>query len=858
MVICRRDCPNLQFGHSPAQENPLTAPEHGQSDRFAGEGVLRRALALSWWAILWERLWPGIVSVLTAFGFFVAVSWMGIWIALPPLVRVIGLIGFALLIAISALPLFRLHWPSREDSLRRLDQRIGVLHRPATAVTDRLAVSREDQVSVALWQTHLDQARRAVHGLRVGWPRPGLAAHDPFALRALVLALLLVTLFAAGGERGIRLLAAFDWTGVVPPSNFRVDAWVTPPAYTARPPILLAGIRSGEVAHHADLLEVPAGSTLLIRATAGAGFEIAASGGLVEGADEVNAKPAAGTEERRFTIKGDGAATLRRTLHPDLTWVFRAIPDLPPKIALAKEPESELRGSLRLTYKLEDDYGVIGAQAIFARNPDKDASSSPRALFGPPDFALSLPQARTRSGIGQTSKDLAQHPWAGTDVVMTLVARDEAGNQGRSAPKELRLPERSFSNPLARALIEQRRTLALDANSRGRVLLAFDALTIAPERFVPETRIYLGLRAIYWHLDNARSDDDLRNVVARMWSMATAIEDGDASEAEQALRAAQDALREALERGASDEEIKRLTEELRAALDRFLQALTEQLKNNPQQLARPLDPNARVLRPQDLRSMLDRIENLARSGAKDAARQLLQELQSMLDNLQMARPGGQDDDTSALDELGDMLRQQQHLRDRTFRQGKDNPGQRQRGGRPNGQRQPGFGELQKNQEALRGQLKKLLEELRRRGELGESGQQGQNTEESLGRAEEAMRDAEGALGEENADAAVDAQGRAIEALRKGAQGFAQQMQQGNGRSPGQAGRTGPPRAQQDTDPLGRPLRGHGLGDDLTVKIPGEIDVQRARRILEELRRRFADPQRPQLELDYIERLLQQF
>jgi len=43
-----------------------------------------------------------------------------------------------------------------------------------------------------------------------------------------------------------------------------------------------------------------------------------------------------------------------------------------------------------------------------------------------------------------------------------------------------------------------------------------------------------------------------------------------------------------------------------------------------------------------------------------------------------------------------------------------------------------------------------------------------------------------------------------------------------------------------------------------VKIPGEIDVQRARRILEELRRRLADPQRPQLELDYIERLLKDY
>jgi uncharacterized protein DUF4175 len=122
-----------------------------------------------------------------------------------------------------------------------------------------------------------------------------------------------------------------------------------------------------------------------------------------------------------------------------------------------------------------------------------------------------------------------------------------------------------------------------------------------------------------------------------------------------------------------------------------------------------------------------------------------------------------------------------------------------------------------------------------------------------------MGDAEGALGEGNADGAVDAQGRALDALRKGAQGLAQMMQQQMGPGPGgQPGRMGPARANQDTDPLGRPLRGREYGDDVTVKVPGEIDVQRARRILEELRRRLSDPLRPQLELDYIERLLKDF
>ncbi|MGZ9104728.1 MAG: DUF4175 family protein, partial [Rhodoplanes sp.] len=110
------------------------------------------------------------------------------------------------------------------------------------------------------------------------------------------------------------------------------------------------------------------------------------------------------------------------------------------------------------------------------------------------------------------------------------------------------------------------------------------------------------------------------------------------------------------------------------------------------------------------------------------------------------------------------------------------------------------------------------------------------------------------------DGAVDSQGHALDALRRGAQGLAQQLQQQMGQGPGpyQPGRMGQGRAQQDTDPLGRPLRGRDYGDDTTVKVPREIDVQRARRILEELRRRFADPLRPQLELDYLERLLRDY
>src|SRR5206468_10433765 len=161
----------------------------------------------------------------------------------------------------------------------------------------------------------------------------------------------------------------------------------------------------------------------------------------------------------------------------------------------------------------------------------------------------------------------------------------------QSAAVEFRVPERPFSKPIARALIEQRRMLALDADAQANVLNALDALTVAPERFNVETNVFLGLRSIFWQLARAKSDDQLRDVVARMWDMAVHLEDGSVSDAEEALRAAEEARRRALERGPSDEEIKRPSDQLRAAPDKFLQARAEQMRKNAQQPARRLRPN---------------------------------------------------------------------------------------------------------------------------------------------------------------------------------------------------------------------------------------------------------------------------
>jgi uncharacterized protein (TIGR02302 family) len=845
----------------------------------ARRSLLAATLKRARWTIFWERLWPPLSLLATAIGLFLALSWLGLWLWLPPLLRAAAVIACAALAVAAAYPFIFVRVPGVRDALSRIDRGSGLPHRPATAIADDLAVTSQDPYSLALWNAHVERALAAARALKSGWPSPRVARRDPYALRALVLVACVATFFAAGGERWKRVAAAFDWQGVVLPANFRVDAWVIPPAYTGRPPVILPGIHPGETAAlpagGGGIVAVPINSTLVVRSTGKLSLDVSGTGGVTPSKDAVHAP--AGTEEHRFAITATGSATLRGA-GDELNWAFNVIADKPPTIALTKDPEQQNRGALLLSYRLEDDYGVTEAKATFARKSDETADSEgPHPLFGPPDFPLILPQARTRAGVAQTIKDLTDHPWAGAEVLMTLIAHDEGGNEGRSEPFAFRLPERAFVKPVARALVEQRRDLALDANSRPRVLTALDALAIAPEKFTPNAGIYLGLRSVYWSLVRAKTDDDLRDVVSRLWSMAVQIEDGDISGAEANLRNAEEALRQALERGATDQELKALMDQLRAAMDRFMQALAEQLKNN-QQLSRPLGQNQRTLSQRDLQNMLDRLENLAKNGARDAARQLLQELQQMMENLQMASPdmnGDEGDDMmSALDDLGDMIRQQQDLRDRTFRQGQD---QRQQQGQQRGQQsQPGqprpgqqgnsMGELQQGQHALRDRLGQLLDELKNRGfgqnQQGRQGQQGQGQDEldQLGRAGEAMGQAESSLGEGNPDSAVDSQGRALDALRKGAQSLAQSMQQqmGQGPGPGRAGRLGPSRAQQDTDPLGRPLRGRDYGDDVTVRVPDEIDVQRARRIIEELRKRFGDMARPQEELDYIERLLKDY
>ena len=861
---------------SASRDGKLPRRPQDRTTEETARDLLERAIGRARYAVFWERAWPAFARVGVPLGLFLAVSFAGVWVSAPVWARIVGVVLFALAILFAARPLLALRWPSREEAVARLDARSALAHRPATAISDSLATRPDDPVGAALWRAHLARALAAARSLKAGTPTPGLARLDPRAVRALAVLALAATIFMAPGQHLSRIGAAFDWKTIVPPPPYRLDAWIDPPAYTGRPPVVLPGLRSDDpTSLNAAALQVPVGSTLVVR---GSGIDTAAiklDGGIAEAKPEADAPTTAG--EKRYVIREDSDVTF---LGPDqrrLAWHFKVLADQKPTISFAKDPQTGQRNALVLSYRMEDDYGVKEADALFTPLPPEQPlfprpGASPRKmaqpLIPPPDFKLTLP-AGGRTGATQTTKDLVAHPWAGARVEVQLKARDEAGNEGVSDTKVVRLPARAFSKPLAKALIDERRRLTFDASNRRRLVTVLEGLTIAPAQFAPSASEYLGLRTALARAKNARNDDDLRALVDYLWEVAVLIEDGTLSDAERELRAAQEALREALERGASDEEIKRLTQDLRAAMEKMMRQLAEQARRDSGTDARPLDPNTRIVRPQDLQKMLDRIENLARSGNKDAARELLDQLQAMMENMRPGsrQAGRQQQGQQQQSEIGKMIQEQQRLRDRTWRQNREGQ-QGQQGQQGQGQQpgENGFSDLQQGQQELRKRLGRMLDQMRRmqEGQQGQGqGQQGQNGEggegdamgragEAMGRAEQAMREAEEALGRGEGQGALDAEGRALQSLRQGAQAMAEaQRGQQEGQGPGGPGEE----SAQRTDPLGRPLRSQDYGDDFTVKVPDEVDAQRARRVLEELRRRLEQPERPQIELDYLERLL---
>ncbi|MDB4054238.1 DUF4175 domain-containing protein [Octadecabacter sp.] len=813
----------------------------------------------------------------------------------------------------------RLNWPSEAEAVARVDARL--VGRPIAALNDVQAIGADDVGSQAIWNAHLVRMQEKTRDARAVEPDLRVSSNDPYGLRYIAVLFMVVALLfgsiwrvgsVAEAGTGTELLA----TGPV------WEGWIEPPAYTGKPTLYLADIIANRV-------QVPQGSFITLRLYGQEG-DLAVNETVSGRTDDLGAA----TDQRqwfevtqagRLEIEGEGGAT----------WQILLLEDEAPTVELTGPIEADAQGEMSQPFSAMDDYGVLAGVATIELN--LEGVDRRHGLTIEPDLRtvividLPMPFSGGRTDFEEfLIDDFSEHPWANLPVVLTLQVEDGLGQTGASDPENIILPGRRFFQPIARAVIEQRRDILWSKANAPRAAQVLRAVSNRPDELFPDETTYLRLRAIIRRLEametSGLSDEVQDELSLALWELAVQLEEGSLADARARLERAQERLEEAMRNGASDEEIAELMQELREAMSDYMQQLANEIEQSGNDGTDQPDQqqNGETITQGELQALMDRIQELMEEGRMAEAMELMEQLNELMENLQMTE-GGEGGEggprtpgQQSMEDLAETLRDQQDLTDEAFRdlqeqfnQGQElgqdpgdqigqQPGQQpgeqggqqlgeqgqdgqdgQAGQQPGQQQEQGQGQgdntqggltdesgqggeggggvqsLAERQQALRDGLNQL-----RNGLPGLSGDAADNAEQSLERAEGAMDGAEDALRDGDLAEAIDQQAEAMDALRDGLRNLGQalaenqmnELEEGQGTQTGNAeGRPEPERR----DPLGRQIGNSGQFGTEESMLQDEIN-RRAEELLQELRNRSADQKRPQLELDYLRRLLDRF
>lgn len=798
------------------------------------------------------------------------------------------------------LALRRFRWPSQAEAVARVDA--AMPGRPIAALHDSQVIGASDPASAEVWQAHLRRMAERTKQAKPVQPDLRVAHKDPYGLRFMALILFVTALLFGSFWRVTTVTAtvpgATDQTLATGPVW---EGWIEPPAYTGRPSLYLADIPPGPLA-------VPQGSRITIRLYGDVGA-LAVSETVSARTGEL---PPATDQQQVFDVAQEG--TLAITGQGGAEWRISLIPDEPPTIELTGELTVEATGEMSQPFRATDDFGVVSGTATFTLDTSRvtrrhglTIDPDPRELLV---VDLPMPFTGDRSDFEERLiDDFSEHPWANLPVTLVLTVRDAAGNETSTAPVEMTLPGRRFFQPLAKAVIEQRRDFLWSTANAARVTDMLRAVSYKPEDIFTSQTTYLRLSFIIRRLDALSDRGDITaeeqaEIAKALWDLAVQLEDGTLADARERLRRAQERLAEAMRNGASDEEIAELMQELREATNDYLNMLAQNAEPQENGTDEPqsAQEQGQQITQDQIQQLMDQIQQLMEEGRMAEAQELMQQLDQLLQNLQVTQgEGGQGGPQSpgqqSMEDLSESLREQQDLSDEAFRelqeqfngqQGQQPQGQQpgqqpgQQQGQNGQQQQPGQGgdgqQAQPGQngdgtdpsqgsrdpsETLADRQQALRQELERQqqGLPGLTGEEAEAARRALDRAEGAMEEAEDALEGGRLAEAIDRQAEAMDALREGIRNLGQALAQNDSEETEDGG--GEQQAQNEAqpsrrDPLGRQLGMSGqYGTDENM-LQGEDIYRRAEELLDEIRRRAGEQDRPLLELDYLRRLLERF
>ena len=863
------------------------------TDRKDALSALRWPLRLTWAGMLAEGLVQALWPLLSVTLLVLAALMMGLQdvVSLEVVWGAAVVAGLGWLAAlVHALRRFRL--PSLGAAMARLDRRLP--GRPIQALLDDPAIGKSDPAAMAVWRAHKARMAARAATARAVPADLRVSRRDPYALRYVaVLAFGIALLFGSV----LRVASVADMApgrgGLAQGPVW--EGWAEPPRYTGKPTLYLNDLDAGP-------LTLPAGTLITLRFYGDVGALTLAETVSGRTADV----PAASDPAQDFAVVQDGSIAIdgpggRR-------WDVTMLADTAPEVEQLGPPEVSALGEMRLPFAARDDYGVEAGEARITL----DLASVTRryGLVVDPDprpeviVPLPTPIAGNRADFEENLiEDFSKHPWANLPVQISMSVLDSAEQIGQTAPRQMTLPGRRFFDPAAAAVIEMRRDLLWSKSNTTRMAQVLRAVAYRPGDLFRSEVTALRLRDVINRLElHARyglSDEIQDELAEDLWGLAIELEEGVLADALERMRRAQDRLNEAIKNGASKEEIAELMDELRRATEEYLQQLQRQQAQENEQNGDPQqqgdEGETMQMTQDDLQRMMDRIQELMEQGRMAEAEEALRELQELMENMRVTegQPGqnGQSPGQQAMEGLSETLREQQGLSDQAFRdlQEQFNPGAQAgesqgnegrnggqgRGESHEGQNGQGQGQDQQQgengqrgeqagpgqgQEGLAERQQALREELRRQQQNlpGQGTPEGRAARDALDRAGRAMDGAEEALRNNDLAEAIDNQSQAMEALREGMRSLGEAMaEQERQQQPGQGDTEQGGRANRD--PLGREGESAegGLSDGGRIG-EGPDASDRARRLLDEIRRRSGQTERPELERDYLNRLLDRF
>ncbi len=478
--------------------------------------------------------------------------------------------------------------------------------------------------AAALWRVHQARARLAISRLRLRGPNAQLTSHDPYALRAASVLLLAAALVVAGPRAGTRLagsLAPALPLSLAGPAPV-IQAWIQPPAYTGLPPIFLPAA--------GGTVTVPTGSRLTVSIT-GAGSRPAVS---VAGATLPVELLGQGSYQSAATLSHEGPLRIDGGFSRLAGWTLALIPNEPPTAAWPKLPgRAGTSLATALPWQTAQRWGVAGLQAELrpTGRPDLPALRVPLPLPGTP-----------KSAQGAATPDLSPNPYAGLRMTGTLLARDVSGQHGQSLPADFLLPARPFRHPLARAIADLRRRLALHPDHPADAATDLAALAEAPPTpAVPglsPAGVMLNLSAAAAALSAKPADATIAAVQERLWNLALALDGALPDASARALDEARENLRRGLEDHAngklSDRDLQQKLQTLRDALNKRLDDIARQAMQKG--ALQKFDPQTQHLSSSAIDRTIRKLEQALRDNRTADANQAMSELNRMMEQLKNA------------------------------------------------------------------------------------------------------------------------------------------------------------------------------------------------------------------------------